>query len=441
MSLLPSVEWNLDPVFLVVPQAVVIGVASVVAVYSFFQGMRHKGGDHTSTGVLFALLAFVAWKFMDKGLELRYYSMLFVAVFLGGYALLKWQIERGGGPADDAGDFIVYGVLGVLVGARLGHVLFYDLRKAIDDPAWIFKIWTGGLASHGAVMGLIVAMFVFTRRRGIPFIEGADRFAFSAALGASLVRLGNLLNSEIVGRVVPDQSWGFRFLRYSEDQRAVDLGQFQQIPLRYPTQIAEMFLGLFVLGALYVFDRMLGREKRPRGALISLFFLLYFSGRFCVEFYKEFEGNGGKPLGLPIDMGQLLSLPGILIGVVGLVLAFQKRIPVGWPSGRGIELEEDPAERKRRRKKRKKARKVQAEAGDQADSEPEHAGHAHDDEHDHDHAHDDHDHDDHAHDHDHDEDDEDGDEDGEGASTEPANVDPDVAAEFDDKGALKRRRD
>ncbi|HSU40239.1 MAG TPA: prolipoprotein diacylglyceryl transferase, partial [Polyangiaceae bacterium] len=354
MSLLPSIDWDLDPVFVSVPQAAVVGIAGAIALYSFFQALRHKGGDNTSTGILFALLAFVAYRYMERGLELRYYSMLFVVVFLGGYGLLKWQIERGGGPAEDAGDFIVYGVLGVLLGARLGHVLFYDLKKAIDDPAWIFKIWTGGLASHGAVIGLILAMYLFTRRRGIPFIEGSDRFAFSAALGAALVRLGNLLNSEIVGRIVPDQSWGFRFKRYAEDIREVELGHLPQIPLRYPTQLAEMFLGFGVLGALYLFDRALGREKRPRGALISLFFLLYFSGRFCVEFYKEFEGNGGKPLGLPIDMGQVLSLPGILIGVVGLYLSFKKRIPVGWPHGESLARDEDdeeePAPKKRKRK-------------------------------------------------------------------------------------------
>src|SRR5689334_18856937 len=102
MSGLPSIDWDLDPVFVTVPQAAVVGVAGAIALYSFVQGARKKGSDHNSTGVLFALLAFVAWKYMEKGLELRYYSMLFVGVFLGGYALLKWQIERGGGPAEDA---------------------------------------------------------------------------------------------------------------------------------------------------------------------------------------------------------------------------------------------------------------------------------------------------------------------------------------------------
>jgi len=104
MSSLPSVNWDLDPVFVSIPQTAVIVVAGAIALYSFFQGARKKGGDHTTTGMLFAALALIAWKWMDHGLELRYYSMLFVGVFLGGYALLKWQIVRGGGPAEDAGE-------------------------------------------------------------------------------------------------------------------------------------------------------------------------------------------------------------------------------------------------------------------------------------------------------------------------------------------------
>jgi phosphatidylglycerol---prolipoprotein diacylglyceryl transferase len=423
MSALPSIDWDLDPVFVTVPQAAVVGVAGAIALYSFVQGARKKGSDHNSTGVLFALLAFVAWKYMEKGLELRYYSMLFVGVFLGGYALLKWQIERGGGPAEDAGDFIVYGVLGVLLGARFGHVLFYDFQHALEDPAWIFKIWTGGLASHGAVLGLILAMYLFTRRRGIPFIEGSDRFAFSAALGAGLVRLGNLLNSEIVGRVVPGQTWGFRFKRYSDDLK------LPEIPLRYPTQIAEFLLGFGILGALYLFDKKLGREKRPRGALISMFFLLYFSGRFVIEFYKEYENNGGMPLGLPITMGQFLSLPGILIGIVGLTLAFKQRIPVGWPNLDA--LDDEPLPRKRA-KSAEKERDEDESDDDEDDKERdsdagERDGDESDDVRDDDESDDD--------------DDKERESDDDVPSSKNAEVDPDVADEFDDKGSLKRRRD
>ncbi len=426
MSSLPSIDWDLDPVFVTVPQAAVVGVAGAVALYSFFQGARKKGSDHNTTGLLFAALAFVAWKYMERGLELRYYSMLFVGVFLGGYALLKWQIERGGGPPEDSGDFIVYGVLGVLLGARVGHVLFYDFQHAIDDPTWIFKIWTGGLASHGAVLGLILAMYVFTRRRGIPFIEGSDRFAFSAALGAGLVRLGNLLNSEIVGRVVPDQSWGFRFKRYSDDLK------LPEVPLRYPTQIAELLLGFGVLGALYLFDKKLGREKRPRGAMIAMFFLLYFSGRFFIEFYKEYENNGGQPLGLPITMGQLLSVPGILIGAFGLALAFKKRIPVGWPNLDALVDDTEPGKRE------KQARNADQEEEDDADEK---ARDSEADDRDSDAGERDDDADEKGADADEDDADEKDDDADDAPSAKKPSVDPDVADEFDDKGSLKRRRD
>ena len=251
--------------------------------------------------------------------ELRYYSLIFVAVFLGGHALLRWQIMRGGGEDEDASDFFVYGVLAVLIGARLGHVIFYDYEKALSDPIWVLKIWTGGLSSHGAVIGLLFAMWLFTKRRGISYVEGMDRFVFAAALGATLVRVGNFFNSEIVGKVT-NQTWGVRFPRFDQNPDA---------PYRHPSQLYEVALGLFVLGALYVVDRIAGKEKRPRGLMVSTFFILYFGGRFFIEFFKENQVEAiEKAVGY--TMGQILSLPCFLLGVVGLVMSLKKRVPVGW---------------------------------------------------------------------------------------------------------------
>jgi prolipoprotein diacylglyceryl transferase len=253
--------------------------------------------------------------------ELRYYSLIFVAVFLGGHALLRWQMTRGGADEEDASDFFVYGVLAVLIGARLGHVVFYDYEKALADPIWVLKIWTGGLSSHGAVIGLLVAMYLFTKRRGISYVEGMDRFAFAAALGATLVRVGNFFNSEIVGKPT-DQTWGVKFPRY--DQAA-------DVPYRHPTQVYEVLLGLFVLLVLYIVDRVSGKEKRPRGLLVSTFFVVYFGGRFFIEFFKELQVESiEKAVGL--TMGQILSIPCFLAGVIGLVLSLTKKIPVGWYS-------------------------------------------------------------------------------------------------------------
>lgn len=255
-------------------------------------------------------------------IEIRYYSLLFALVFIGGYWLLRWQITRGGGKREDAEDFIVYGVLGVLVGARVGHILFYDLDKFLEDPLWLFRIWEGGLASHGATLGLFVAMWLFTWRRKIPFLEGADRFAFSAALGATLVRAGNFLNSEIVGRPT-DGTWGVYFVRHDGDN----------VVYRHPSQLYEFVLGLLVLAILYVADRALGQEKRPRGALIAFFFIFYFAGRFFVEFFKAYQTGLYEADGL--TMGQYLSIPAFAFGVGLLLWAFSKRLPVGWNSGGG----------------------------------------------------------------------------------------------------------
>lgn len=331
--MLPSITWDIDPIFLKLPrEGVAIGLG-VIAAISFVYGLAKKSGDQIWSGVFFGVLAGIVAKFMPADYGIRYYSLLFVLVFLGGHALLKWQITRARGPVEDANDFIVYGVVGVLVGARLGHVLFYDLDKAIKNPLWVLEIWTGGLASHGAVIGLILAMYVFTKRRGIPFLEGADRFAFSAALGATLVRIGNLLNSEIVGKPT-DGSWGFRFPRFDG---------YTDPPLRYPSQLYEVALGVSVLGALYLIDKKLGEEKRPRGALIASFFALYFTGRFFIEFYKEFEGIWITP-GSPLRMGQVLSLPGMLLGYYGLYWSLKKRLPAEWPGATPLDSDDEEEE-------------------------------------------------------------------------------------------------
>jgi len=435
MSNLPKVDWDVDPVFLQVPKDLALAIAGAIAVYSVIQGMRRKGSDHYVTALLFGVLGFVVHKYMGEGLELRYYSLLFVGVFLGGYALLKWQIVRGGGRTEDAADFIVYGVLGVLLGARFGHVLFYDLDKAIRDPAWVFKIWTGGLASHGAVLGLIFVMWLYCKRRGVPFLEGSDRFAFAADLGATLVRVGNLMNSEIVGRKT-DQTWGFRFPRFDHNVPVA--------PYRYPTQLAEIALGCLVMLGLYVADKKLGEEKRPRGALIATFFALYFTGRFFIEFYKEYEGP--IEAGSALTMGQVLSIPGIIIGWGGLYLAMKKKIPAGWP----VRDDEDEEEEERPKKKKKKKAKAKAKAKpvveetdendderDDADRDSE-AGED-DDERDSQTGDDDDERESDKDDDDEGDEDDDEDEDEGDAPEKPR--DADVDDEFDDKGALKRRRD
>ena len=327
---MPNFTWDIDPIAIQFDKGTLMMVIGAIAALMLVVGLAKKQTDLAVFGLFLGAVLALLNNFVPDPVGIRYYSLLFVGVFLGGYALLNWQIQRGGGDEETAGDFIVYGVAGVLIGSRLGHVLFYDLDHAIEDPLWVLQIWTGGLASHGAVIGLIVAMWLFTRQRRVPFFEGADRFAFSAALGATLVRLGNFFNSEIVGRRVPDQSWGVRFPRYDQ--------HLAEAPLRYPTQIFEFLMGLGVLLALYLTDRYMGREKRPRGLLISVFFLLYFAGRFGIEFFKEYQTLESSS---PLTMGQLLSIPGFFIGVFGVFASLRANIPAGWtPAARAEELNE-----------------------------------------------------------------------------------------------------
>lgn len=238
------------------------------------------------------------------GWPVRYYGLIFGLVLMGGFSLFRWQIRRGRGSEDEAFGFILPGALGVVLGARLGHVLFYNFDKFLRDPLWLFRIWEGGLASHGATVGLILALWYHARHWRRPFWDTCDRFSFSAALGAALVRLGNFFNSEIVGRIT-DGPFGVRFPLY--DGLPAEL-----TPPRYPSQLAEFGLGLIVLGVLFWLDRRLGGEKRPRGALSAAFLIVYFSGRFLVEFIKERHGAIDVFL---LSRGQLLSLPALALGL------------------------------------------------------------------------------------------------------------------------------
>lgn len=231
--------------------------------------------------------------------------------------LLHKSVRRGGGDAEEAGDLAAYLWLGLIVGARVAHCLFYDWDKLLAEPAWLFQIWGGGMSSHGATVGVLVACYVFTRRRGMSLWEATDRLTYSAALSAVVHRVSNLLNSEIVGKPT-DGTWGVRFPRYDSTT---------EVLLRHPTQLYEMVLGLGVLIALYVCDRAWQYEARPRGALSAVFLLSYFGGRFIVEFWKVPEG--GDPA-WPLSVAQLLSIPFVMLGAARLAQTLRRRAPSGW---------------------------------------------------------------------------------------------------------------
>ncbi|MCE5325443.1 MAG: prolipoprotein diacylglyceryl transferase, partial [Planctomycetaceae bacterium] len=241
------------------------------------------------------------------------------------------QMLRGGHSPALIDKFLVWGVVATFAGARLGHCLFYEPERFLADPVSILFFWQGGLASHGATIGLTVALILFARKNHLRVLELTDRFAMSAAVAAAGIRMGNFLNSEIVGRAssVP---WAVRFTHY-QDHGAV---------ARHPSQLYEFALGLGVLLALYLADRWAGREKRPLGMMTGLFLTLYFAGRFGVEFFKEFQVGPWESV---VTMGQILSLIPLAAGVGLLIWAWRRRVPTT------LATEPAPVEQKRRRRR------------------------------------------------------------------------------------------
>ncbi len=269
---------------------------------------------------LLSALPKVVWSqnpvvFPDASVQLRYYSVCVLLSFIWGYVLLSRQLRRAGVDVEEAGDFQSYGFWGLMIGARLGHVLFYDFEKLLQNPVWALQIWSGGMASHGGLIGLFLAMWLFTRRRAIPLLEGTDRLVFSVVLGSALWRIGNLYNSEIPGKPT-DGSWGVYFPRLDHDAEV----------FRHPTQLYEALSSLALLAFLRAADRRLGGEKRPRGVLTGLALAIYFSGRILIEFWKEPEG---AMIG-PFNTAQLLSIPLALAGLFVLQRSLQQRKAAGW---------------------------------------------------------------------------------------------------------------
>jgi phosphatidylglycerol:prolipoprotein diacylglycerol transferase len=254
----------------------------------------------------------------------RWYGILFAAGFLISYFLLiyifKRQISRAGKEHSKltAGELsrtlvdhlLWYVVIATVLGARLGHILFYDFSYYMEHPLEIFKIWHGGLASHGAAIGIFIGLIIFYRRyKDLLPSEGfwgfMDLFVIPVPLAGAFIRMGNFINQEIVG--TPSSApWAVVFQHPADPVSVVP---------RHPVQLYEgvSYLGLF----LVLFAIWRWAPKIPRGVLTGLFFAVLFSLRIALEFFKVRQFDTPLPLGL--DMGQWLSIPFVLLGILLLV--------------------------------------------------------------------------------------------------------------------------
>jgi prolipoprotein diacylglyceryl transferase len=243
------------------------------------------------------------------GLTIRYYGVLFAAAFFFGYLIMQKIFKKEGLTIELLDKLTVYVAVGTVIGARLGHCLFYDPSYYLSNPIEILKIWRGGLASHGAAIGILVALYYFAKKSKKPYLWILDRIVIVVALGGFFIRMGNLMNSEIYG-IQTSLPWGFIFERNGE------------VVPKHPTQIYEALSYLLIFILLYTIYRKKGTRVR-QGLIFSLFLILLFSVRFLIEFIKEVQVDFETQMSL--NMGQWLSIPFVLIGVYLLYRSYQQK--------------------------------------------------------------------------------------------------------------------
>jgi len=237
--------------------------------------------------------------------RIRWYGMMYLLGFLIGYLLLRKQIREGTFRVtlDQLGDLTTALILGVILGGRLGYVLFYDFSTYLHHPLQVFAIWNGGMSFHGGLLGTLVAGALYCRTQRLPFLAVADRVAVVVPVGLGLGRIANFINNELVGRVT-DVPWGMVFPGYGDRPR-------------HPSQLYEALLeGLVLFTVMWLMRK---RLMAP-GALLGLFLVLYASFRIFVEFFRQPDPQLGFLI-LGATMGQLLSAAMAAFGVWLLVTA------------------------------------------------------------------------------------------------------------------------
>lgn len=196
-------------------------------------------------------------------------------------------------------ELFLYLIFGIVIGARLGHIVFYELDFYLSNPLQILKVWEGGLSSHGGAIGTFIAylIFLWKNKKEVRFWDYLDPIAIAATMPIAFVRMGNFFNSEIVGRPT-DLPWGVEFSRYDTI-------------IRHPSQLYEFTIGIFLFIVLFFIWQKF-RKSLPEGFFLGLLLTSYFLLRFLVEFVKEYPLHENL---LNLTTGQLLSIPGVLMGI------------------------------------------------------------------------------------------------------------------------------
>ena len=270
------------------------------------------------------MLQYIIWEvnpeiFHIGSFSVRWYGLLFALGFLIGMQIMGYIFRKEGKPVADTDSLLIYMVVSTIIGARFGHFLFYEPEVLLNHPLTVITPPFAGLASHGATIGILTGLWLYSRRQSSrltnqTFLWVTDRIVIVVALAGACIRFGNLMNSEIVGRPT-DVPWAFVFMNNNE---------YAKIP-RHPAQLYESISCLIIFFGLLWFWNYY-KERTPRGSMLGIFLIWIFGLRFFYEYLKEnqvaFEDT------LALNMGQILSIPAVLLGVYFVVRSYQKPVVV-----------------------------------------------------------------------------------------------------------------
>ncbi|NPV02090.1 MAG: prolipoprotein diacylglyceryl transferase [Brevinematales bacterium] len=282
---------------------------------------------------------------ITESFAIRWYSMMYVVGFLLAYLFYKHYIKKGviKMKIEEMGDILFVVILGVLVGGRLGYILFYNLGYYIQNPLEIFMVWKGGMSFHGGFIFSMLAAWIYMRVKKKNFLDLADVFLVPLPLALFFGRWGNFVNGELWGNAT-DAPWGMLFgpkpeignpgpsLYSTSEAWVVAMARKVGIPIqpgqtqinlpRHPSQIYEMLMeGLILFTVMFLVFKLV--KNKPRGLMLSIFLTGYGLARFVAENFRQPDAQLGYLFGDWLTMGMILSLPMLLLGIIGIILSIK----------------------------------------------------------------------------------------------------------------------
>jgi len=252
--------------------------------------------------------------------EIRWYALMFVMGFYIGYMIVEKMWKRENLNTQWLDPLLWYTMAGTVIGARIGHCLFYDPVYYLSNPFEMIKVWEGGLASHGGVLGIIVAIYFYSKKVSHKsMLWTFDKLVVPTGLVSAMIRFGNLMNHEVYGNPT-DLPWGFRFIKNLYAWRHHGAEPIFTVP-SHPTQLYEAacYVMTFILCMWLYFKKDAWKKE---GLIFGIFMICIFTSRFFIEFLKEIQEQFEE--GMALNMGQLLSIPFVLMGIFFVWRALKK---------------------------------------------------------------------------------------------------------------------